>query len=82
MSLRSFAKRIDDTPLRLVTTSELRTRIDLLKAELEQLFHDEVHVTEDLYGLAKFRHLEDIKTERRTARAKIARYTVELTGRI
>lgn len=76
-----FIARVDSSSLEDLTPHELRTRIELLDAELEQLAHDKEHVEVDCYGMEKFQHLRGIERDSLSARAKKARYTVELGAR-
>ncbi len=76
-----FAARIDNTALREVLTHELRTRLDLLDAEIEQLDHDEAHVQGECFGTEKFFHLRSITRDRLVVEAKRRRYAEELSKR-
>lgn len=76
-----FCKRVDESLLRDLTSRELRTRIELLDAELQQLDHDQNHVLQDLYGVEQWRHVRAIALERKAAEAKRERYACELASR-
>ena len=76
-----FIARIDTTALAEVTRAELRTRIELLKAEIEQLDQDEKHVRQDVYGFEKFHYLRDIAKERVVAANRLAKYSSEVAKR-
>ncbi len=76
-----FSARVDSTRLQDLTQGEMRTRIDLLKAEIEQLDHDQQHVEADCYGFDKFHHLKAIAKERVAAANLISRYALELSKR-
>ncbi len=45
-----FIARVDALAPESLTTRELRTRLELLEAELEQLAHDAQHVATETYG--------------------------------
>lgn len=80
-SLDRFVARVDDSSLVDISAKDLRKRLLLLRAELEQLAHDTEHVSNDLYGMERFHHLRTIERERKAAVAKTARYAVELESR-
>ncbi len=76
-----FAARVDNSRLADLSTGELRTRLDLLRAEIEQLDHDQEHIETDTYGFEKFSHLRAIAKERLAAANKVTKFALELSKR-
>ncbi len=76
-----FIARVDAQAPEALTTRELRTRIELLDAELEQLVHDEEHCRTETYGEDKFFHMRSITRERSTALERKTRLTQILGSR-
>ncbi len=76
-----FIARVDALAPETLTDQQLRTRLDLLEAELEQLAHDEEHVHTDTYGEEKFFHIRSIARERSAALEKKTRLTQVLGSR-
>ncbi len=74
-----FIARVDAAPAEQMTTRELRTRLELLEAELEQLSHDREHVETETYGEDKFFHRRAIERERSAALLKKTRL-LEILG--
>lgn len=81
LGYEKFIIRVDGTAIKDIPVTELRTRLDLLEAELSQLTHDEDHVKTDCYGMELFHHLRKIEKERSAALVKKGRYTTELSER-
>ncbi len=76
-----FIARVDSTPDAELTDREIRTRLELLTAELEQLVHDEAHVRAECYGQDKWFHLRGIERERSAALERETRLTKILGAR-
>ncbi len=76
-----FIARVDALAPETLTTRELRTRVELLDAELEQLAHDAKHVAEECYGQDKFFHNRTIQRERHLAVERKSRLLVVLGSR-
>ncbi len=76
-----FIARVDAKAPDAMTTRELRTRIDLLDAELEQLDHDEEHCRTETYGEDKFFHIRSITRERSSALERKTRLVAVLGSR-
>ncbi len=76
-----FIARVDALAPEALTTRELRTRVDLLDAELEQLRHDEEHCRTQTYGEVKFFHMRSIARERVAATALKTRLVLVLGSR-
>lgn len=76
-----FIARVDALAPESLTDRQLRTRLELLQAELEQLDHDTQHVELECYGEDKFFHLRSIARERSAALEKKTRLAQVLGGR-
>ncbi len=76
-----FIARVDKLPPESLTDHQLRTRIELLEAELEQLLHDKEHVKAECYGTEKFYHLRTIEKELSAALEKKTRLAKVLGSR-
>ncbi len=62
-----FIARVDAKAPEALTQRELRTRLGLLEAELQQLDHDQRHVNSECIGSEKSFHLRKIEEERSKA---------------
>ena len=81
MSHLRFKLRVDALRVDSISSRDLRTRIELLDAELEQLVHDEEHVKADCYGAEKLTHIRCIEKERSEALDYKLRLNTELGTR-
>ena len=81
MSRGTFIRRVDSTSFADLSSRDMRLRIELLEAELEQLEHDAGHVSTDTYGLERVRHLHNIERERSAALERKTRLLEELGKR-
>lgn len=76
-----FIARVDALPVEALTDRELRTRLELLKAEFEQLDHDAEHVRTDTFGADEAFHIRNLQRERSAALDLKARLLEELGSR-
>ncbi len=73
-----FIARVDAAAPETLTPREIRTRLELLAAELEQLDHDQEHVDGETCGTEHRYHVAKIDRERSEALEKKTRFTALL----